>query len=98
MKSPQVVRAKLAARTEADCSDQCIKNNKVHYVLLFESNIGWKWLQNEVAEASTDTDIDLELYKIRTSGVNNFEVEVRELVRREDVRDEDQKALERYED
>lgn len=97
MNSPQHVRAKLEARTEADCSSQEISNNKYHYHLKYESSRGWDWLEQEVYKTAKDTDIDLELYKINTSGVCAFEVEVRELSPREDVRDEDQHDLSQFE-
>lgn len=97
MKSPQVIRAKLEVRTDADCSDDEVTNNKVHYHLKYESSRGWDWLESQVYKVSKDTDIDLELYKINTSGVCAFEVEVRELCQREDVRDEDQQDLADFE-
>lgn len=93
MKSPEVVRAKLSARTEADCSEQEVKNNKMRYSLKFEDNIGWDWLYQQVEKTSEDVDIDMELWEIKPSGVHAFEVEVRELVRREGVNDDDQHGL-----
>lgn len=96
MKSPQVVRAKLETRTEADCSDDEVTNNKVHYHLKYESARGWDWLQSQVAKVSDDVEIDLELYKINTSGVCAFEVEVRELCRREGTTDENQHDLSKF--
>lgn len=83
MKSRQVVRAKLETRTDAECSTDIVKNNKVHYQLRYESSRGWDWLDQQVYKTSKDTDIPLELNKINTSGVCAFEVEVRELYRRE---------------
>ena len=97
MKSPQVIRAKLETRMDADCSDDSVENNKIHYHLKFESSRGWDWLEKQVYKTSQDTDIDLELYKINTSGVCAFEVEVRELCHRENVRDEAQTGLDSYE-
>lgn len=97
MKSPQVVRAKLETRTEADCSEDDVTDNKVHYHLKYESSRGWDWLERQVYEVGEDVDIDLDLYKINTSGVSAFEVEVRELTRRENVRDESQIGLDSYE-
>lgn len=96
MKSTQVVRAKLESRTEADCSDEEITNNKIHYHLRYESSRGWDWIEKQVWKVSEDVDIDLEVYKINTSGVCAFEVEVRELCRRENVRDDSQKGLDSY--
>jgi len=97
MKSSQVVRAKLETRTEADCSSQEVTNNKIHYHLKYESNRGWDWLEQEVYKTSEDTGIDLELYKINTSGVCAFEVEVRELCTRENVTDEKQRDFSYFE-
>lgn len=97
MKSPEVVRAKLSTRTEADCSDHDIENNKIHYYLKFETDIGWDWLYSQVSKTSNDVDIELELWKIKPSGVHAFEVEVRELIRRENVNDEEQHGLSEFE-
>lgn len=96
MKSKEVVRAKLVARTEADCSEDEIINNKVHYRLTFESGRGWRWLKEEVYQTAEDIGIDLEPYKVNPSGVCSFELEVRELCRRDGVRDNDQKGLDSY--
>lgn len=91
MKTKQVIRAKLETRTDADCSTDEVKNNKVHYHLKYESSRGWDWLEKQVYKTSKDTDIDLELHKINTSGVSAFEVEVRELTQREGITDENQR-------
>lgn len=93
MKSPQTVRARLETRAEADCSKHEVKNNKIHYHLKFEKEIGWDWLTEQVKKTQEDEEIELELWKINTSGVCAFEVEVRELVRREGVSDDNQYAL-----
>lgn len=97
MKSPQVIRARLETRTEADCSKHEVKDNKIHYHLKFEQEIGWDWLTGQVRKTQEDEGIELELWKINTSGVCAFEVEVRELVRREGVNDDNQHALEDFE-
>jgi len=97
MKSPQVVRARLETRTDADCSKHEVKDNKIHYHLKFEQEIGWDWVKGQVNKTADDEDIELELWKINTSGVCAFEIEVRELVRREGVKDDDQHALEDFE-
>lgn len=94
--STNVVRAKLARRTDAVCSEEEVKNNKVHYRLKFEGNIGWDWVEEQVRKTSEDVKIPLELWKIYTSGVASFEIEVRELIRRENVTDDEQKALESF--
>lgn len=97
MKTKQVIRAKLESRTDADCSNDEIKNNKVHYQLTFESSRGWDWLEQQVYKTSRDTGIDLELYKIDTSGVCAFSVEVRELHQRDGVTDENQRDFSSFE-
>jgi hypothetical protein len=97
MKSKQVIRAKLETRTDADCSKDEVKNNKVHYHLKYESSRGWDWLEQEVYKTSQDIGIDLELYKINTSGVCAFEVEVRELCQREGTTDENQRDFSHFE-
>jgi hypothetical protein len=97
MKSPQVIRARLAARLEANCTDQQVKNNKVHYSLRFENSVGWDWAERQVQKTANDEGVELELWKIRPSGVNDFEIEVRELVRREDGNDDQQHGLYEYE-
>jgi len=48
-------------------------------------------------KAQDDEEIELELWKINTSGVCAFEVEVRELEPREGITDENQHALEEFE-
>lgn len=87
MKTPQFIRATLVNRTNADCSKQTVKNNRCHFLLRFEQDIGWDWLQMQVNKSSRELDTDLELWKIRPSGVADFEVEVREVERREGIDD-----------
>jgi hypothetical protein len=94
--STNVVRAKLVRRTDAVCSDEKVKNNKIHYRLKFENDIGWDWIEGQVQKTSEDVEIPLELWKIHTSGVCSFEIEVRELIRREGVTDDGQKELESF--
>lgn len=86
MKSSQFIRAKLVSRTNADCSSSEVRNNRYHYYLRFDDeSIGWDWLDTQISKAQADTDTDLELYKIRPSGVQSFEVEVREVERRQGI-------------
>lgn len=87
MESPQFVRAKLVSRTNADCSDQEAKNNRYHYTLKFEQSIGWDWLYHEISKCSGELDVTLEPWKINPSGVADFEIEVREVERREGIDD-----------
>lgn len=95
-KSPKFIRAKLANRTNADCSDHEVKNNRYHYFLRFEQSIGWDWLYGQVRKAQVELEIDLELWEIHPSGVSDFEVEVREVQRREGI-DDDQRGLTEFE-
>lgn len=87
MNSPEFIRSTLVSRTNADCSSQEVKNNRYHFYLKFEEDIGWSWIQQQVGNASAELETNLELYKIRPSGVASFEVEVRELQRREGIDD-----------
>lgn len=93
MKSPNVIRARLEVRTEANCSNYTVENNKIHYHLSFDKSVGWDWLSTQVDKTRKEEDMELELWKIDTSGVCAFEVEVRELARREDTNDENQHEL-----
>lgn len=97
MISPEVIRARLSTRLEADCSKHEVKDNKIHYYLKFENDIGWDWAREQVSKTASDEDVELELWKVRPSGMHNFEIEVRELVRRENVNDDDQHALADFE-
>jgi hypothetical protein len=87
MTSKEFIRAKLVSRTNADCSDVKAKNNRRHYFLRFEQSIGWDWLYGQISKASNDTDTNLELWEIHPSGMNDFEVEVREVERRAEIDD-----------
>jgi len=96
MKSNNFIRAKLVNRTNADCSDDIVKNNRYHYLLRFEKSIGLDWLETQVHKTSVETETDLEIWKINPSGVNDFEVEVREVGRRADI-DSSQHSLKAFE-
>lgn len=85
MNSPEFIRAKLSNRLNADCSEQDVKNNRYHYRFRFEEALGWDWVYTQVGKASSDLETDLELYKIRPSGMADFEIEVREVNRRRDI-------------
>ncbi len=95
MESPEFIRANLVSRTNADCSDDTVKNNRYHYFLRFEQAIGWDWLNQQVAKCSAEMDVSLELWKIRPSGVQDFEIEVREIARREGI-DDSQQGLDKF--
>jgi hypothetical protein len=96
MKSPEFIRAKLVNRTNADCSSHEAKNNRYHYQLRFEESIGFDLLETQVNKCSHNIGIQLELWKIRPSGVSDFEVEVREVSRREGI-DDGQRGLDSFE-
>jgi hypothetical protein len=95
-KSPEFIRATLSNRTNADCSEQEVKNNRFHYRLRFEESIGWDWLYGQVSKAEGELGVPLELWEIHPSGVNDFEIEVREVERREDI-DDNQHGLSDFE-
>lgn len=95
MESPEFIRAKLVNRTNADCSSQEVKNSRYHYSLRFEESIGWDWLYQQIDKTSFEMDASLELWKIRPSGVADFEVEVREIDRREGI-DDSQAGLDSF--
>jgi hypothetical protein len=94
--SKEFVRAKLSNRTNADCSSVEAKNNRWHYFLRFEQSIGWDWLFGQVKKSSRELDVSIELWEIHPSGVSDFEVEIREVERREGI-DGDQRGLTDYE-
>lgn len=96
MESPQFIRANLVSRTNADCSDQEVKNNRYHYRLRFEKSIGWDWLDQQVSKCSAELEASLELWEIHPSGVADFEIEVREIQRREGI-DSNQRGLDSFE-
>jgi hypothetical protein len=96
MKSKQFMRAKLETRTNADCSEAVVKNNRYHYRLRFTEPIGFDWLEAQIDGVNAETNMALELYKVRPSGVNDFEIEVRELRRRKNI-DNSQHSLTNFE-
>lgn len=96
MESSQFVRAKLVNRTTADCSEESVENNHYHYHLKFGEDIGWDWLDTQVAKLSAELDVTLELWKIHPSGMHSFEVEVREVDPRPNI-DNSQKGLSDFE-
>jgi len=83
--SKEFIRAKLVNRTNADCSSTEAKNNRWHYFLKFEKDIGWDWLHAQIGKACSELDVQIEVWKIRPSGVADFEIEVREVERREGI-------------
>lgn len=96
MESSNFIRAKLVNYTNADCSDESVKNSRYHYHLKFDQDIGWDWLYGQVQKCSSELDVTIEMWKIRPSGVQSFEVEVREVDRRRDI-DSNQHGLTDFE-
>lgn len=95
MESKAYMRAKLVNYTNADCSDVEAKNCRYHYSLKFEEDIGFDWLKSQIAKVSGGCEASVEPYKIRPSGMHAFEIEVRELQRREGI-DDDQHGLDSF--
>jgi len=73
-----------------------VKNCRYHYFLRFEQSIGWDWLYGQVKKSQRELDVNLELWEIHPSGVSDFEVEVREVERREGI-DDNQRGLSDFE-
>jgi hypothetical protein len=96
MKSAEFIQAKLENRLTADCSSKEVKNNRYHYSLRFDENIGWDWTSAQVDKCSAEIGVSLELWKVRPSGVGDFEIEVREVARREGI-DDSQAGLDSFE-
>jgi len=96
MESPQFIRAQLVNRTNADCSNQEVKHNRYHYFLRFSESIGVDWLVEQVEKLSADLNAGLELWEIHPSGMHSFELEVREVDRREGI-DDSQAGLGEFE-
>lgn len=94
--SKAFIRSKLVNYTTADCSDTSVKNSRYHYHLRFEKDIGWTWLYGQIRSLDAELDVDVELWKIRPSGMHSFEIEVREIDQRPDI-DEDQSGLTDFE-
>jgi len=93
-KSKAVIRASLVNHTNADCSDVSVRDLHYHYHLKFDEPIGWDWLYGQVAKCAEKQGLDLEMWKIRPSGMQSFEVDVREVERRAGAdEDESQRGL-----
>lgn len=96
MKSPERIRATLSNRLNADCSTEEVKNNRYHYLFRFEQSNGWDWIEQQVYKSEKSLGIDLELWEIHPSGIQDFEIEVREVERREGI-DNSQSGLDDFE-
>lgn len=97
MKAPDTIRKRLETRCEAKNSSKEVKNNKYHYHLEFTESIGWDWIQGQIGKMASDEDIRLELWEINPLIGGGFDIEVRELVRREGINDDNQHSLTKFE-
>lgn len=94
MTDPDFIESKLSIQTNAMTSDREAKNNRWHYRLVFDENIGWDWFDTQVDKVSVEVGCALEPYKMGPA--NSFMVvEVRELQRREGI-DSDQQGLDAF--
>lgn len=94
MASSEFIESKLVNRTNAMLCDTEAKNNRWHYRLVFDENIGWDWFEKQVDKASRETGHALEPYKFGPA--NSFMVaEVREVKRREGI-DQNQNSLDEF--
>jgi len=94
--TPEFIRAKLVSRTNANTSEQKVKNNRFHYILTFNESIGWDWLYGQVRKAQAELETDLELWEIHPSAAESFKIEVREVGRRPEI-DDSQHGLSEFE-
>lgn len=99
MTDPDFIESKLSIQTNAVASDRNVNNNRWHYRLLFDENIGWDWLVAQVDKVSAQATCPLEAYKIGPveDTVGRMVVEVRELQRREGI-DDGQYGLDSFEE
>lgn len=96
MESSSFIRGKLVNYTTADCSDERVEDNRYIYTLKFEEDIGWQWVYSQVRKLNTELEADLEMWKIRPSGLEAFELEVREIEQRAEI-DDNQHSLKSFE-
>lgn len=96
MNDPNHVRTRLHTFCEADSSTKYVKHNRYYYVLVFENNVGWTWIESQVQQAAAETNVSLEPYRVCTSDKGETHVEVRETNRRANI-DDDQGSLFDYE-
>lgn len=97
MTSPERIRAVLSTELQADCSDHHVENNRYLYSLKFDEAVGWQWIYHRCREAQTRLDRDVELHQIKPSGMQSFEIVIREENRRA-VIDEGQNSLHDFAD
>lgn len=95
MTDPNLIESKLCSTTNAMLVDREAKNNRFHYRLIFDENIGWDWFKKQVSKVQREVGTKIEPYKMGPA--NSFMVlEVRELERREGI-DDNQADLTKFE-
>jgi hypothetical protein len=95
MTDPNLIESKLCSTTNAMLVDRETKNNRFHYRLIFDENIGWDWFEKQVSKVQVELGVKIEPYKMEPA--NSFmALEVRELERREGI-DESQSDLAEFE-
>lgn len=94
MADSEFIESKLVNRTNAMFCDTEAKNNRWHYRLFFDENIGFDWFEKQVEKACRETGHALELYKFGPANSFVF-AEVREVERREGI-DDDQNLLDDF--
>lgn len=95
MESKEFIESALVSRTNAGQSNVEAKNNRWHYKMTFDQSIGWDWLYQQVYKCSKELEAELELWEIHPSTGDTFQVEVREVDRREGI-DNSQKGLDSF--
>lgn len=94
--SKEFVHTKLVNRTNATDSRVIAKNNRWHYFLVFDESIGWDWVYGQIQKANQELDLSIEQWEIHPSSNGSFEIEIREVERREGI-DTSQKGLTAFE-
>jgi hypothetical protein len=83
--SKEFIRTKLVNRTNANDSMTEAKNNRWHYYVEFDESIGWDWIKTQIKKAKAELDVQLEVWEIHPSEDGVFEIEIREVDRREGI-------------
>jgi hypothetical protein len=96
MTDPNLIESKLCSTTNAMLVDRETKNNRFHYRLIFDENIGWDWFEKQVTKVQGELGVKIEPYKMKPVPASLMALEVRELERREGI-DESQSDLAEFE-
>lgn len=97
MPDPDYIETKLSLYTEATLSDHEVRDNRYYYLLGFDTDIGFDWLEQQVSKAAGKVGVDLDIYEVGpVEDAPAFVVEVRELQRREGI-DDGQRGLDEFE-